>query len=276
MCTRGYFRMDKNGRFSNSRLSRVLLSSNPELTKDFCEYFAGSSNVAAWQHLEGVLRTGQDAFTASYGMTFWDWTASRPEEQSRFALAMHSQTVMYAATIATTYPFNEVGNICDLGGGQGGLLSEVALRHLHLRLTLYETAGVLEKAAQFLQTRGVCQRIERMAGNLFDSVPVAYQLYMLKNVLHDWDDEACLVILDNVRHAMLPDSRLLIIEFILERNQADSLGALNDLQMMVVTAGGRERSLADFDALLARARLRRSRLWHTATMSLLEARLAAD
>jgi hypothetical protein len=273
-CTRGYFRLDpSSGRFSNTRLSRTLLSSNPERPKDFCEYFATQSNVQAWLGLDDVLRTGTDGFSAFYGMTVWEWFAGHPDEQRKFARAMHSQTVAYASAIATTYPFSEIDNLCDLGGGIGTLISEIAIRHPHLKLTLYEVEGVLKRAAKLLGTRGVCKRVDRLGGSIFDSVPVAFQLYLLKNVLHDWDDDACHTILENVRHAMLPDSRLLIVEYILEKNEPDSLGALSDLQMMMVTAGGRERGLAEFDALLSRAGLRRTRLWQTATMSLIEAKL---
>jgi hypothetical protein len=274
MSSRGYFHLERSGRFRNNRLSRALLSTNVERPLDFCEYFACASNTAAWLELDHVLRTGNDPFEHVHGQTVWDRHRERPDENRQFAQAMHARTILYAPAIATTYPFAELGSLCDVAGGKGALISEVALRHTHLKLALVDMEGVLAEADGFLQARRVSERIERIPGDIFHQVPSAYDGYLLKNVLHDWDDDRCVEILANIRHAMLPDSRLIIVEFVLEPNQADMLGAVSDLQMMVVTSGGRERSLAQFDSLLERSGLQRTRLWQTAAMSILEGRLA--
>ncbi len=127
--------------------------------------------------------------------------------------------------------------MCDVGGGRGTLLSEILKRHEHLRGVLCDAAGVCESARQLFAERGVAERVELAPGSFFERVPSGADLYVLKNILHDWDDDACRVILRVVRAAMRPGERLLVCETLVEKNSRDLLGTRADLQMMMVCRG---------------------------------------
>ena len=265
----GYFQLDRRGRFCNNRLSRALLSKSENRSADFCRYFGSASNLAAWGALDSVLRTGHNGFQAVHGCSVWQWFAEHPEEEALFAGAMQGQTYGDAPLVAMTYPFSEVASVCDVGGGQGGLLSEIVLRHPHLQATLFDAAGVLEQARAKLAG----YPIRLCSGDFFQEVPAGHQLYLLKSVLHDWSDERCVQILRNCARAMNAESRLLLVEFTPETHQADHFGVVSDVQMMVVTDNGRERSVAELRGLLQRSGLRSTRFFPTASVTLMEARL---
>jgi hypothetical protein len=204
-------------------------------------------------------------------MEIWDWFEQNPEERDTFAGFMMGRTTADAPLIATLYPFGEVERVCDVGGGRGTLLSELLVRHRHLRGMLCDAPGVVASAAELFARRRVSERVELCPGSFFDSVPSGADAYLLKNILHDWDDERCTRILDVVRGAMREDQRLLLVEWITERNDAASLGALSDVQMMTVCSEGRERGRAELEALLTRSRFRLRRILPSPTVSILEA-----
>lgn len=245
----GFFTRDARGRFRNNRLSRALLSGDLESMRAFAEYFASKSNMLAWADFPETLRTGKNAFDRVHGKSVWDWFDEHPHERETFAQAMMTLTLVDAPGIAKTYPFSEVKRLCDVGGGRGTLLGELLVHHPHLRAVLADAPGVLESAKPLLAQRGVGDRVELVPGSFFESVPKGCDAYVLKNILHDWDDARSLVILKNCRAAMEPGARVLIIEALIEED-SDDLGALSDLQMMVVCGEGRERGRADFDRLL--------------------------
>jgi hypothetical protein len=167
------------------------------------------------------------------------------------------------------YPWREVTRVCDVGGGRGTLLSELLIRHPHLRGVLCDGAGVLASAGPLLRARGVADRVELVAGSFFGAVPRGADLYVLKNVLHDWDDARCARILGVVRAAMEPGQRVLVVESLLERNQVD-LTAFVDVHMMTVCDEGRERSRAELEQLLTAAGFRPGRVEAAPTVAVLE------
>lgn len=270
---KGYFRLGRDGRFANNKLSRALLSSRQDRGADFSRYFASASNVAAWGALDEVLKKGGNGFQAAHGCSVWDWFSRHPEEESTFAAAMQGRTYADAPTIAQIYPFAEVRKVCDVGGGRGGLISEIVIRHPHLEATLIDVPGVLTLARETFAQRGIQGKIALVQGDIFHSLPGGHDLYILKNVLHDWSDVRCGEILGHCVRAMGPSSRLLIVEYTLERDDAANFGAVSDAQMMMVTDDGMERSLEHFRALLEASGLELCRVFATAGMTLLEARL---
>jgi len=177
-------------------------------------------------------------------------------------------TVPAAPTIAATYPFGEVRRVCDVGGGRGTLLSELLLRHPHLSGVLCESPAVIDSARSLLRQRGVEDRVELAPGNFFDSVPSDCDAYLLKNVLHDWDDEHCARILDTCRSAMRPGDKLLIVEFVVEKNEV-AFPALMDVAMLT-QCGGRERTRAEFERLLRASGFRMARVFDTPGQSIIE------
>jgi hypothetical protein len=260
----GVFERTADGRFTNNRLSSALRRGDIESTRSFAVYFGSRSNAHAWADFGETLRTGKSAFERVHGMTVWEWFDRHPEERETFAHAMMSLTLVEAPGIAATYPFDELGKVCDVGGGRGSLLSEILLHHPRLRGMLCDAPGVLESAKSLLAQRGVADRVELAAGSFFEAVPKGADAYLLKNILHDWDDPRAITILENCRAAMDRGQKVIVIEALVEPDSED-LGALSDIQMMVVCGEGRERSRSDFDRLLRASGFRLGRVFETPT-----------
>ena len=267
----GFFQRDRLSRYSNNRLSLALRSTEVYSVRSFAEYFGSRSNVQAWTDFPETLRTGKNAFERVHGKTVWEWFDEHPHERETFASSMMAMTLADAPGIAATYPFSEIRRLCDVGGGRGTLLSEILVRHPHLRAVLCDNAGVLELARELLSTRGVRDRVELVPGSFFDSVPRGCDAYVMKNILHDWDDERCKAILSNCRSVMEPGNRLLVIEAIVEET-TENYGALADLHMMIVCCDGRERGRADFEELFTASGFRLGRVMEAPTpVAILEA-----
>jgi len=267
----GIFSLDARGRFSNNRLSRALCLHQLVRVSATLEYFSSASNIAAWADFPRTLESGRNAFARVHGMNVWEWFAAHPAEEMTFAEVMLGVTLNDAPFIAALYPFQEVRRLCDVGGGRAALLSELVLRYPHLRGLLYEASGVIPAARRLLEQRGVADRVECVAGSFFDEVPSGCDTYLLKSVLHDWDDAHARRILSNVRRAIPAEGRLLLVEMILERSEQSQPAAGIDVHMMVVCQDGRERSQADFEALLAASGFRLARVFRGPTLAVLEA-----
>lgn len=268
----GVFALAADGRFRNNRLSRGLRRDREGTIGDFVDYFGSVSNVMAWTGFEHSLATGECAFDRVHGMPVWSWFDSHPGEREVFGRTMAALTRLHASGVATAYPFAEVARLCDVGGGVGTLLAEVMLRHPHLHGVLFDGEGVAAEARAHLAGRGLAGRVEVLCGDFFAQVPAGCDAYLLKNILHDWDDQRCLQLLAACRRAMQPGQRLLVVEALVEQDTVHDLGPLSDLQMMVV-CGGRERGRDDFARLFAGASLRLHRVVPTASaMSIIEAR----
>jgi SAM-dependent methyltransferase len=226
----------------------------------------------AWGDVDRTLVSGESAFDRVHGQTVWQWLDAHPLEREGFAQAMTGLSVAHAPAIAALYPFREVRSVCDVGGGTGTLITELMLRFPHLDGTLCDVPGVLESARALIAQRGLSCRVQLAPGSIFDRVPTGSDAYVLKNVLHDWDDEASVRILENCRRAMVAHGRLLIAELIVEPHEDTGLGPLSDAHMLVATSGGRERSEAELSALATRAGLRAQRVFHSPIISVMETR----
>jgi O-methyltransferase domain/Dimerisation domain len=269
LVTLGVFSRQRDGRFCNNRMSLALLPQAPVSLRDGALYFGSASQLRAWEELERIVSrgsagsggaSGESGFENVHGMSTWDWFENHPEESAAFAGTMVGITRLYAPGVATAYPFGELRRLCDVGGGHGDLLAEVLLRHPHLEAVLLDAGSVLATAQPFLAARGVLERVELLAGSFFDAVPAGCDAYLLKNILHDWDDRRAARILDNCRRVMQPGQRVLVVEAVVEPDSTRGIGPLSDLQMMVVCSGGRERSRAEYAHLFDQTGLRLRRV----------------
>jgi SAM-dependent methyltransferase len=267
----GIFAMSSDGAFSNNRLSQVLRSGQLSRGREWALYFSSGSNASAWLDFARTLQTGESAFNRVHGMNVWQWFEAHPDEREIFAHCMMGLTVLDAPLVASAYPFGEVQRLCDVGGGRGALLSEIVLRHPHLQAVLYDSAGVLASAAPLLAERGVSERIELLPGSFFDSVPAGCDAYLMKNILHDWDDPTSLRVLRNIRNAAAPGGRLILCERLVERTSRDATATRVDLQMMIACDQGRERGLGEFQALLGKAGFHYRRVFAFPTLAIIEA-----
>lgn len=270
LANKGIFTMSDDGTFANNQMSLPLRSGQLSRVREWLLYFSSGSNVAAWSQLPETLRTGESAFRKVHGQGVWEWFESHPDERAIFADCMMGLTASDAPVIARLYPFGEVQRLCDVGGGRGLLLSEILLRHPGLRGVLQDSPGVLASARALLEQRGVTQRVELSPGSFFESVPSGCDAYLMKNVLHDWDDATCTRLLQNVRRAAAAGARVILCEALAERCSRDVLATRADLHMAVVCDGGRERSLSELQTLLGGAGFRYRRAFHFPTIHVIE------
>jgi O-methyltransferase domain len=211
--------------------------------------------VGAWMGLEQALVSGTIPFNETFGQSVWDYRRSNAEAGAVFDQWLHRLSSDQFEAIAEAYDFSQFTTVVDLGGGRGALLSALLRAHPSLRGILADQAAVVESAVEAFAQCGLLDRCETRAVDFFKSVPAGFDLYVLKSVLHDWDDAAALTILGNIRDALAWEARLLIIERLLPESALDDPETVwLDLHMLCVT-GGRERLLGEYHALLARAGL---------------------
>lgn len=216
----------------------------------------------AWGDLKSSLQTGKPAVEKFMGDTFFNYMSSHPEVAAIFNESMAAYQTRNAPAVVSAYDFSVARTITDVGGGTGALMSHILQRHPGARGTIFDMPHVAREARARLSTLGLAERCDAIEGDFFVSVPQGQDLYILSQILHDWDDEKSLHILGNVRQAMRPDSRLLIVETVLPGDDAMHFGNLYDMAMLVLV-GGQERTEAEYRALVDRAGLRISRIFPT-------------
>jgi SAM-dependent methyltransferase len=248
----GFFVEEPGRRFRNSPLSDVLRTGSPGSLRAVAESVLGPSHWRAWENLEHSVRTGGIAFDHAFGMDVWAFFSRNEDEQRAFNDAMTDFTRIFNPAVVKGYDFSRAGTLVDVGGGHGALLFSVLEENPAVRGVLFDQPHVVEGARGRLGEEGLSARCQLAGGSFFESVP-AGDTYMMKLIIHDWDDERAGLILRNVHKASKPGARLLVIDSVVpERGAEPSLAPLMDLNMLVMT-GGRERTEAEFRDLFGRA-----------------------
>lgn len=250
----GVFHEDPSGRFTATEAGRLLLRDRPDSLRPWVIDYGQPWWWQPWGRLLETVRTGETAFAAVHGRNFFDWLREHPEEFARFNAHMTAMTAATAAAVGERCDLAGVRLAVDVAGGHGRLLAALLERAPGLEGVLFDLPEVVAGAAAILEPRGVAARVRCVGGSFFESVPGGGDLYLLKDIVHDWDDERALTILRNCRAAMPAGARLVLVERVIEPGNAPSPAKLLDISMMVIT-GGRERSAADYSALLEAAGL---------------------
>jgi SAM-dependent methyltransferase len=207
-----------------------------------------------------VVRSGKTGTEIAYGMTTMERVRADARRATRFDAAMSERTAAFGPGVAAAYDFSGMRVIADIGGGQGTLLAAILGRHEHLRAILFDVADVADRAGPVLREAGVADRCQIVAGDFFAGVPEGADGYLLANVLHDWDDRQATQILRVCRRAMRPGGRVLIAERLIAGSPPDAVPVLlSDLNMLLLS-GGKERTSAEYAALLAAAGFRAGRI----------------
>jgi hypothetical protein len=245
-------REEEPGLFSLTELGRGLTRSHPRSQRDAAVMLGDPGHWLSWGQLEHTVRTGEPAYVKALGVeNVFHYFDKQPDEAERFHRSMVSMTSAFIGQLETAYDFTPFGTIADIGGGHGLLLGSVLRWAPAARGILFDQPEVIAGATEQLGSLGVEARVTRLGGSFFESIPAGADLYMMKHILHDWTDDQCAIILDNVRKVIGPDGRLLVLDALLPDPPASNPGVLMDLNMMVMT-GGRERREGDFASLFAR------------------------
>lgn len=218
-------------------------------------------NSAWWAAVGGLLhtiKTGETAFSYLQNEPFFPYLKSHPDDQARFDVGMASNSLLSDQAIAQAYDFSKFSTVVDVGGGRGGLISAILQSHPGVKGVLFDQPQVLEHALPR------SDRCTWVAGDFFKEVPGGAELYLLKGVLHDFPDDRCVEILKVCRRAMPPQGRILLIERVVFPDNLAHQAKTIDLIMMALL-GGRERSLTEWERLLAAAELKLERQIPTAS-----------
>jgi SAM-dependent methyltransferase len=248
----GLFQEDDDRRFALTPVGEFLRTDVAGTHAPMAQLIGRSNHWAAWGALLSAVRSGVIAFDHVHGSGVWEYRAQHPEETRIFDRAMASGAERFAEAVLDVCDFSRFHSVVDVGGGDGMFLAKILAAHPSLHGTVFDQPHVAVKAAISLEALGLSGRCEAIAGDFFVGVPEGGDVYLLKWILHDWDDAAAIDILRSCRRVMKPSARLLAVEHVIGLPNASPDGKFMDLAMMVVT-GGRERTEAEFAALLAEA-----------------------
>ncbi len=262
LASRGVFKEDADGRFSSTPLSRALESDAPGSLRGFVIAELGEDHYPAWSEFLHSIRSGGIAFDHVFGTSVWQWRAQHSEDARIFDQAMASYTTAVNESIIRSYDFSPFRKIVDVGGGDGSLMVGILKANPAIDGLVFDLPHAAAHARARLQAAALTERCQVVEGDFFKSVPDGRDAYLLKWIIHDWDDDQAVAILRNCRRAMPQHAKLLLIEGVIPPGNAPSFHKFGDLNMLVMT-GGRERTEAEYGALATVAGLRLARTVRT-------------
>jgi SAM-dependent methyltransferase len=269
----GVFDERDDGSFALTELSECLRKDVSGSARSMVLLFAGTRIQEAWAELEYCVQTGEPAYRKRGIDDPFPEMAKDPATTAVFDAAMADFTRLAAIAVAATYDFSSLRTLIDVGGGSGALLIGILSAHPHLHGVVFDQAHAVDRARNEIAGAGLAERCDAVAGDFFRELPRGGDAYLLKHVIHDWDDERALAILRNCHRAMGDGGRLLVIEGVypphVDRSWASRAAAANDVNMLVNT-GGRQRSEEEFRALYDAAGFTLTRIVPTPVVSVIE------
>lgn len=247
----GIFAETDSGYFTLTPLAEPLRENAPESLRDLAIMFGCDWHNRAWSNLLHSVQSGQPAFDLTFGMDLFTYLHENPSQFAVFNNAMTALSRPEAGAICQAYDFSEFDTIVDVGGGHGFLLAEILKANPSLRGILLETPKVVDGTRATMAEAELIDRCQVVAGDFFEEVPEGAEAYILKLILHDWNDEDAHKILQTCREAMAPDGKILVANAVVPPGNEPYIGKLVDMEMMVMTPGGLERTESEFRQLFA-------------------------
>ena len=247
----GIFAQDTAGRFRSTPLGGLLRRDHPQSQCSLAIMFGSAFLWKPWGELCETIVSGQPAFDRMYGVPLFDYLSTHPEDAAIFNDAMTSISAQVIPAIIAAYDFSRFERIVDVGGGHGAVLHAILSANPGLHGVLADLPAVVAGATA-LKSEPIARRCSALGTNFFESVPDGADCYLMKRILHDWNDEDALRILRNCRRAIRPNGTLVLIESVLKGPNQPDPGRARDLYMLALL-GGQERTEADFATLLRKA-----------------------
>jgi hypothetical protein len=235
--------------FRLTGLGAALKTGAPGAARSAYIALVGDMVKPAWKEFDHGLFTGDTGFEKAHGMGLFEYLQHNPGMAQFFSETMVGFHGREPPAVAEAYDFSGIGSLVDVGGASGNMLGHVLSRHPGVRGVLYDLPHVVVDAPPLLKSFGVQDRVTIESGSFFESVPAGHDAYLLSHIIHDWDDGENATILKNVREAMKPDGRLLIVEMVLPEGNEPHMGKMLDMMMMLVP-GGEERTPSEYATLL--------------------------
>jgi len=268
--TVGLVATTSDGRFALTPLGEKLRSDVPGSMRDAAIALTSPGHWLPWGRLSDAVREGRCQTMPALGAGLFEYYANHPAEGSAFTGAMTALSSQVADEVAVVLDTSGVKRVVDVGGASGTLIAALLKRNPGLEGIILERPEVVARADAAVTEKGLASRCNVVAGDFFVSVPEA-DLFILKSIIHDWDDEQGALILSNCARALRPNGRVVLVEVVVAEVDRPSWAPLMDLNMLAVLPG-RERAVGEYRDLLGRAGLRLSRITPTASQfSVIEA-----
>ncbi len=268
LASAGVFTEDEECRFSLTPLAENLRSDVPNSLRSF-GIMAGAEFYQSWGNLLYSVRTGRQGFDKTFGKPFFQYMTEHPDRHAVYDAAMMVHGIAETEPMLDAYDFSAFETVIDVGGGNGLMLAAILNRHPSIKGILFDLPTVVDRAKATISDLDLSDRCQIVGGDFFTSVPSA-DVYVLRHIIHDWDDEDAVSILRNCRNAMNPEGRVLLVETVIPPMDEPCFGKWLDLMMLIV--GGRERTEEQYRQLLPQAGLELNRIISTAhEISIVEA-----
>lgn len=265
------FAEQADGRFGLTPIGELLRTGVPHSQRGVADYCGSEWSWKPWGDLLGSVRTGRTAFDHVYGEPVFDYLGKHPDESAVFNEGMTGFSTAAAQAVVQTYDFSVFRTIVDIGGGHGALLTAILNQHPGLQGIVFDSPDVVAGAVSPLTEAGLAHRCQVQGGDFFQAVPTGGDCYIMKHIIHDWNDDRAQRILQNCRAAISANGKLLITEMVIPPGNTPAIGKWLDLEMLVV-ASGKERTEAEYRTLLANAGFQLTRIIPTsAPVSVIEA-----
>lgn len=256
----GIFAETKGRRFKLTPLATTLQTGIPHSMHAWALMVNEPWMWDSWKELLSGVKTGEMPFLKAHGMPIFQYLEHHPENLEVFGESMSSLSQAENPAIAAAYKFPKGRTVVDVGGGHGSLLAAFLKANPSLNGVLFDQSAVIARAEndKHVTAKGVAQRCRLESGNFFEAVPKGGDAYLMKYILHDWNDDECVKILANCRAAMNEKGKVLVVDNVLSSGNEPSWGKLLDMQMLII--GGRERTKEEFADLFSAARLKLTRI----------------
>lgn len=256
----GIFAEDETGNFHLTPVGATLRRNAPDSMRALILSELGGEHFDAWTNLAQSVQTGEIAFDHKYRHNVWEYYAENPARAAIFNESMTNVSEATNAAVIAAYDFSPIRKLVDVAGGHGSLLAGILTANPHLHGVLFDQPHVVDGAPAKLAS--VSDRCEIIGGDMFQEVPSGADAYLMKWIIHDWDDEHSLTILKNCHRAMVENGKLLLVEMVVPPGNEMSFAKLLDINMLVMT-GGCERTEAEFADLLSKAGFKLTRIVST-------------
>ena len=254
----GVFRESSGRVFENTAMSTLLRKDDPGSMRNTIIFMGAPWHFNIWSEMHHSVETGQSAWEKYHGVEVWKWLQSHPAEEENFNRTMTELSYAAAPPIVEAYDFSGVETLVDVAGGHGYLLSQILKANPNLRGILFDIPSVIRGAGKFFEEAGVSDRVEKVSGDFFQSVPEA-DAYLMKHIIHDWNDEKSVAIMRTMHASMSDNGRLLLAEMVVPEGNEPHYSKVLDLEMLT-SAGGVERTGEEYRALFEAAGFKLSRI----------------
>lgn len=251
----GIFQNDAENHFSNTAISEFLRADHPESMRGIVYVLSDREHWNAHGNMLQSIKTGEIAFEYTFGIPIFPYYAENPQAAKIFDDAMTSFSSGIARAVAATYDFSGAKTIADIGGGHGILISTILNANPNAK-------GILFDQPQVVAGAEVSDKIETVGGDFFAEIPVKADAYLMKHIIHDWNDEQSITILKNLAQSAPTGSKLLLVESVVEEDDSPSMSKVMDLNMLVMT-GGKERTANEYAALFEKTGFRLTNVFPT-------------